>query len=81
MSYTTYQTRSWNSDLRQVPAKRGSRHPLIDNLAAERRLWQVSGILTILSGMFVILVNGTIHRRDEAEGGRTGCGESGKVYE
>ena len=39
----------------------------------------MGGILTILSGMFVILVTGIIHRRDEAGGGRTDCGESDNV--
>ena len=34
----------------------------------------MSGILTILSGTSVLLVIGTIHRRDKA-GGRTGHGE------
>ena len=39
----------------------------------------MDGILTILTGMFAILVFGIIHRRDEAGGGRTGCGESENV--
>ena len=52
---------------------------MIDNSAFERRVWKVGGILTILSGMFAMLVIGIIHRRDEAGGGRSGYGESNNV--
>ena len=44
--------------------------------AMRRRAAQVGGILTILSGMFAILLIEIIHRRDEAVGRRTGYKES-----
>ena len=34
------------------------------------------GILTNLNSMFLILVIGILHRRDDVGGGRTGQGES-----
>ena len=39
----------------------------------------MGGILTILGGMFVVLVIGIIHRRGDAGGGRIGYGESDNV--
>ena len=63
----------------QSSGRCGSRHPLIDNLAADRRVWKVSGILTNLSSMFIIVVNGLILRRHEAGGGRSAHGQSEKV--
>lgn len=87
MTYT--ETRFRNTGLRQVTdgplsqrpssQRRGSRHPLIDSLAANRRIWIVSGIRTNVDSMFIIPFIEIIHRRDEAGGGRTAHGESENV--
>ena len=52
---------------------------MISNLAADRTIRKVTGILTNLRRMFIIFVNGIILRQDEAGGGRTAHGEGENI--
>ena len=64
---------------RQLSWRCGSHHLVIGNLAADQTVRKVTGILTNLRRMFIILVNGIILRQDKAGGGRTAHGGSEDV--
>ena len=64
---------------RQLSWRCGSHHLVIGNLAADQTVRKVTGILTNLRRMFIILVNGIILRQDKAGGGRTAHGGSENI--